>query len=118
MGVSKNRGIPKSSHLIGFSIINHPFWGTPIFWKHPYISRVAGDSRCGNPQGEVDYVLWPDQSVARFVHIEAAVKFYLASKDDVPLTTHSAYIDRGTFKTWHLTCIFGGFFQNLLMWKA
>ena len=25
MGVSKNRGTPKSSILIGFSIINHPF---------------------------------------------------------------------------------------------
>ena len=22
---------PKSSVLMGFSIINHPFWGTPIF---------------------------------------------------------------------------------------
>ena len=31
MGVSKNRGTTKSSILIGFSIINHPFWGTPIF---------------------------------------------------------------------------------------
>ena len=31
MGVSKNNGAPKSSILIGFSIINHPFWGTPIF---------------------------------------------------------------------------------------
>ena len=31
MGVSKNRGTPKSSILIGFSHINHPFWGTPIF---------------------------------------------------------------------------------------
>ncbi len=31
MGVSKNRGTPKSSILIGFSIINHPFGGTPIF---------------------------------------------------------------------------------------
>ena len=30
-GVSKNRGTPKSSILIGFSIINHPFWGTLIF---------------------------------------------------------------------------------------
>ena len=30
-GVSENRGTPKSSILIGFSIINHPFWGTPIF---------------------------------------------------------------------------------------
>ena len=31
MGVSKTNGIPKSSILIGFSVINHPFWGTPIF---------------------------------------------------------------------------------------
>ena len=31
MGVSKNDGTPKSSNLIGCSIINHPFWGTPIF---------------------------------------------------------------------------------------
>ena len=30
MGVSENRGTPKSSILRGFSIINHPFWGTPI----------------------------------------------------------------------------------------
>ena len=29
--VSENCGTPKSSILIGFSIINHPFWGTPIF---------------------------------------------------------------------------------------
>ena len=27
----KKNGTPKSSILIGFSIINHPFWGTPIF---------------------------------------------------------------------------------------
>ena len=32
LGVSKNLGKPpKSSILIGFSIIHHPFWGTPIF---------------------------------------------------------------------------------------
>ena len=32
IGVSKNSGgPPKSSILIGFSIISHPFWGTPIF---------------------------------------------------------------------------------------
>ena len=36
MDVSENSGTPKSSILIGFSIINHPFWGTPYFWKHPY----------------------------------------------------------------------------------
>ena len=33
MSVSENNGTPKSSFLIGFSIINHPFWGTPIFWN-------------------------------------------------------------------------------------
>ena len=31
MDVSENRGTPKSSILTGFSIINHPFWGTTIF---------------------------------------------------------------------------------------
>ena len=31
LGVSKNDGTPKSSILIGFSIINHTFWGTPSF---------------------------------------------------------------------------------------
>ena len=39
MGVSKNNGTPKSYILIGFSIINHPFWGTPIFWKHPNLFK-------------------------------------------------------------------------------
>ena len=33
MGVSKNRGTPKSSILIGFSIINHSFLGYPYFWE-------------------------------------------------------------------------------------
>ena len=38
VGVSKNIGTPKSSNLIGFSIINHPFWDTPIFGNtHMYI---------------------------------------------------------------------------------
>ena len=31
VGVYKNHGTPKSSILKGFSIINHPFRGTPIF---------------------------------------------------------------------------------------
>ena len=31
LGVSENSGTPKSPILIGFSIVNHPFWGTPIF---------------------------------------------------------------------------------------
>ena len=31
MEVSWNGGTPKSSTLIGFSIINQPFWGSPIY---------------------------------------------------------------------------------------
>ena len=41
LGISKNRGSPKSSILIGFSIINHPFWGTPIFGNtHLLLKRL------------------------------------------------------------------------------
>ena len=38
--VSENGGTPKSSILIGFSIVNHPFWGTPIF-GNPHIWRTG-----------------------------------------------------------------------------
>ena len=42
MGVSLNAGTPKSSILIGFSIINHPFWGTTIFGNtHIYTGHHA-----------------------------------------------------------------------------
>ena len=38
MGVSKNKGTPKSSILIRCSIINHSFWGTLIFGNtHMYM---------------------------------------------------------------------------------
>ena len=48
MGVSKNRGgPPKSSILIGFSIINHPFWGTIIFGNtHINLGDFLGMARC------------------------------------------------------------------------
>ena len=39
MGVSENGGTPKSSNLIGISIINHPFWGTPVFLETPIFSH-------------------------------------------------------------------------------
>ena len=41
MDVSKNSGTPKSSILIGFSIINHRFWGTvPLFLETPSLKKV------------------------------------------------------------------------------
>ena len=40
IGVSKNRGTPKSSILIGFSINYKPsiLW-YPYFWQHPYLAQ-------------------------------------------------------------------------------
>jgi len=40
MGVSENRGTSKSSHFNRFSIINHPFWGTPIFGNTHIIVQI------------------------------------------------------------------------------
>ena len=41
IGVSNNICTPKSSILIGFSIINHPFWGAPIFGNtHMYMLHI------------------------------------------------------------------------------
>ena len=39
LGVSKKNGTPKSSILIGFSLINHPFWGTPILETPSWIKK-------------------------------------------------------------------------------
>jgi len=35
MDVSENSDTPKSSILIGFSIINHPFWGVSLLLETP-----------------------------------------------------------------------------------
>ena len=52
MDVSKNRGTPKSSILIRFSIINHAFWGTRIFGN---IHRGTTWNPCGIP---VEVFFW------------------------------------------------------------
>ena len=40
LGVSKNNGTPKSSTFIEFSIINDPFWGTPIFGNTHFLLKM------------------------------------------------------------------------------
>ena len=37
MGISINEGTPKSSILVGFFLINHPFWSTSNGTPPPYI---------------------------------------------------------------------------------
>ena len=78
MGVSENSDTPKSSILIGFSIINHPF-GVPLFletsmltigWifcpKLPLNSRRAGSSlgtrRSGASTAGAGFVLLEDRA--------------------------------------------------------
>ena len=52
MGVSKNNGTPKSYILIGFSIINHLFWGAIIFGNThidtDMYERIFGDESVMN----------------------------------------------------------------------
>ena len=45
LGVSKNTGTPKSSHLIGFSIIYHPFW-VPLFLETPNWENLPWFIKC------------------------------------------------------------------------
>jgi len=42
---SKNGGTPKSSTFIGCSIINHPFWGSPINGTPPFVEFCCPDAR-------------------------------------------------------------------------
>ena len=49
LDVSENSGTPKSSILIGLSIIMHPFWGTPIFGNTQL--------RISNPRNEKKHCL-------------------------------------------------------------
>ena len=65
MGVSKNRGTPKSSILIGFPQINHPFWGTPIF----------GNTHIPNNTKPVPWIL----SLSLYIYIYIWVPFTVVS---------------------------------------
>ena len=84
MDVSENSGTPKSSILIGCSIINHPFWGISIFGNTHlrvtrYLRRYAEEVqltlnllRCfllPNPQtrnlfiSEINYQKWLENAL-------------------------------------------------------
>ena len=51
MGVSINGGTPKSSILVGFSLINHPFWVPPLMETSiDYKYTSAGRSKLCYPE--------------------------------------------------------------------
>ena len=58
MGVSLNGGTPKSSILIGLSIINHPFWGIPIFGNTHmgFFDGISHDGSCFDGVERVPFV--------------------------------------------------------------
>ena len=71
MNVSETSGTPKSSIFIGFSIINHPFWGTPIFGNTHIISPVQ------TSQGVVPSILTLDRStLEKFLFLTWAWLFW------------------------------------------
>ena len=66
LGVSKNRGTPKSSNLISFSIINHPFWGTPIFGNTHIFPWTSGST---TPRGTA----WPAATLVPTWHTRPSI---------------------------------------------
>ena len=60
MDVSENSVTPKSTILIGCSIINHPFWGTPIF-GNTHILSLFNDPMfaCFTQRRQEDGRCWP-----------------------------------------------------------
>ena len=65
MDVSENRGTPKSSILIGFSIINHPFWGTHIFGNTHIITTPNSDPWTGQKLAPKQGPSWPSHLSAQ-----------------------------------------------------
>ena len=75
MDVSENHGTPKSSILIGFSIINHPFWGTTIFGN----THINQPCFCGG--GDVVFLLKVQYSILKSL-ISTCVLSYVGSRED------------------------------------
>ena len=60
MDVSENSGTPKSSIFIGFSIMNHPFWGTLIFGNthiQVFVKKYHFKFSA-NPAASWDHTIW------------------------------------------------------------
>ena len=97
MGVSENSGTPKSSILIGFSIINHPFWGTTIF----------GTTQIGIPPWNFDSLFLKRRNGED--HDSQSVSTLRIHRTYV---LHLPYVwDTGEdvwLKIWHMQNIFGG----------
>ena len=79
--VSENSGTPKSSILIGFSIINHPFWEYPYFLETPKSTTTSfKDQNTSN-------ILTNDDPRISFLKLCANVPWFLAAEVKVDFST-------------------------------
>ena len=86
MGVSKNSGTPKSSILIGFSILNHPFWGTPIFGNIHISSSLIFSGLRLMVNNFFLPILWIiDEGHSENVMVCFKSCYFSSQKDDLPL---------------------------------
>ena len=76
MDVSEKFGTPKSSILIGFSIINHPFLGYPYFWKHSYFTTF----KVNNQQKEIKRIQQESPPLLKFfLHLSTVLQVFIPS---------------------------------------
>ena len=88
---------PKSSILIGFSIINHPFWGTPIFgnthmvvWKRELpISTYGG--LLGYSWVESMFDFRGDRNMLIFRSIKDESRVFCKNKSYIRIETRSSF---------------------------
>ena len=114
MGVSKNRGTPKSWILIGCSIINHPFWGTPIFGNtHMETLKMKPIETLSSEEKSAD------ELIAGCTHQMATAKKETSRKNPPTATPHKINIklqNTPLEKEKHLPSINSFGFQILVFW--
>ena len=88
VGVSLNGGTPKSSILIGFSIINHPFWGTPIFGNTHIYTFAFGCSNRNFYMFHSFYHAWVALQFAQHVIHNLIVHYKLSSPPPTQDASH------------------------------
>ncbi len=76
-----------------FHEINHPFWGYPYFWKHPYVQILWYQMAC-QPNWGMALVLWTNS-------LRAGAGTWPANQPTSPLwTSAKSFVERQV--TWYV----------------
>ena len=107
-GVSLNGGTPKSSILIGFSIISHPFWGTPILGnphRSPFSSGIFQAGKVFKPcclgLPNAGPQIQPNISIAASGSLNRWDRWYIITQ----LAAYTTYIPLIVLANWVIICI-------------